>query len=424
MSRMIPFFSKCSAALIAIVVTWGVSASSGQANTRFDTLTQQLDELVAEGVMPGSITYVVDDGEVVYHYMNGYQDIDSQTAMTEDTLFRFYSMSKPITSVAIMLLQEADKLSVDDPVEKFIPAFKDVRVYVSGTVDNMVTEPLKRSMTIGDLLAHKSGITYHFTGTTAVHQYYRKYGVKRDTPVGTLPTDGAPAKNLAELTERLAKAPLLHQPGEHFTYSYSTTLLGRIIELVSGQSLDIYLQENVFKPLGMDDTMFFVRGSDLDRFVTNYNMTDSGLVEIENRDNTDYKDPDRLLDGGGALAGTAADYLAFATMLANKGTYQGKQFLSESSVDALFAPRITIDQMGADKLMEFGYGFAIGSPVTERINFMPDNTFGWAGSGNTLFWVNPQTHSLVVFMTQVITPPPFNMQVPFREYLIQATDGR
>lgn len=423
MNRLFQLIPKGINSLLCGVTIGAVLINPAFAEERFDRLTNQLDQLVEDGVMPGSITYVMEQGKMSFHYVNGYQDRQHKIPMSNDTLFRLYSMSKPITSVAIMLLQEAGILSVNDPVEKFIPEFKDVRVYVSGDLDDMVTEPLKRSITIGDLLAHKSGITYHFTGTTPVHQYYRKYGVKRDTPVGSLPTDGAPAKNLAQLTERLAKAPLLHQPGERFTYSYSTTLLGRIIELVSGQSLDVYLKEHVFAPLGMNDTTFFVKGNDLDRFVTNYVMTDNGIKEIENRENTDYKDDDRLLDGGGALASTAADYLAFATMLANRGMYLGKPFLSEASVDCLFTSRITIEQFGNEKPIQFGYGFAIGSPATESMDFMPADTFGWAGSGNTIFWVDPDTQSLVVFMTQVITPPPFNQQVPFRQYLIQATNG-
>ncbi|QJR81071.1 beta-lactamase family protein [Alteromonas pelagimontana] len=387
----------------------------------FSQLESRLDTLVTEGVMPGSVTYIIENGEVVFHHINGYQDIQSNTPMQEKTLFRLYSMSKPITSVAIMMLHEEGKLSVDDPVSKYLPAFGDVKVYQSGPVDDMTLVNPDRPMTIGDLLAHKSGITYHFTGETPVHQYYRKHGVKRDTPVGTRPTDGPPAKNLAELTERLAQAPLLHQPGEKFSYSYSTTLLGQIIEVVSNERLDKYLEKHLFAPLGMKDTGFFVTGEDLDRFVTNYLMTENGLKVIETRNNTDYKDMSRLLDGGGALAGTAQDYLAFATMLANKGKYNGKQIIPAKAVDQLFAPQITIEDFGNDAPIDFGYGFAIGSPQTENINFMPAGTYGWAGSGNTLFWVNPQTHSVVLFMTQVITPPPFHKQVPFREYLIDAT---
>ncbi len=407
--------------LLTLVCVIGCAQQSHEAASRFDTLTQRLDALVESGTVPGTITTVIEHNQIVYHHANGYQDIASKTPMAEDTLFRLYSMSKPITSVAIMMLQEQGKLSVSDPVANYLPAFSNMQVYVSGELEDMVTEPAKRPITISDLLAHKSGITYHFTGTTPVHQYYRKYGVKRDTPVGALPTDGAPAKNLTQLAERLAGAPLLHHPGETFDYSYSTTLLGKVVEAVSGERLDNWLEENLFTPLGMTSTSFFVTGDDLNRFVTNYLMTENGLNVIETADNTDYKDPQRLLDGGGALAGTAEDYLKFASMLANKGTYNQHRFLSEASVSALFAPSITIRDFGNDSPIEFGYGFAIGSETTEAEAYMPDGTFGWAGSGNTIFWVDPETQSLVVFMTQVITPPPFANQVPFRQYLIDAT---
>jgi CubicO group peptidase (beta-lactamase class C family) len=397
-------------------------SSSHKQPEHYAQLTQKLDNLVNEGVMPGSVTYIIKNGKQAYHYVNGYQDLDSLTPMADDTLFRWYSMSKPITSVAVMMLQQEGKLSVNDPVEKYLPEFKNVRVYKSGDVDNMLTvEPL-RPMTIADLLAHKSGITYHFTGTTPVHQYYRKYGVKRDTPVGTLPSDGAPAKNLKQLSQRLAQAPLLHQPNERFTYSYSTTLLGYIIEVISGQTLDVFLQDNLFSPLGMHDSGFFVTQDKLSRFVTNYVTTDAGLKMIENNENTDYKDRNRLLDGGGALAGTAKDYLAFATMLANGGNYKGKQYLSKAAIQDMFAEHINIENFGNSAPIGFGYGFAIGSTVTESMNFMPKHTFGWAGSGNTLFWVNPNTHDVLVFMTQVITPPPFAKKVPFREIMIEATN--
>lgn len=409
-------------AIMTLACLSGCVTQTSEETDRFNTLSDKLDLLVENDRMPGSVTTIIEQGKPVYHYVNGYQDAGKRTAMTDDTLFRLYSMSKPITSVGIMMLQEQGKLRVSDPVSKYLPAFKNMQVYVSGELNNMVTEPVKREMTISDLLAHKSGLTYHFTGDTPVHQYYRKHGVKRDTPVGTLPTDGAPAKNLSELSDRLAAAPLLHQPGEVFDYSYSTTLLGKVIETVSGESLDSWMRENLFTPLGMRNTGFFVTGDDLNRFVTNYLMTDSGLKVIETTENTDYKDADRLLDGGGALAGTASDYVAFATMLANKGTHNGKRFLSEKSIAQMFTPEITIEQFGNETPIEFGYGFAIGSQATRAENFMPDGAYGWAGSGNTIFWVNPETKSLVVFMTQVITPPQFAKEVPFRQYLLEASD--
>ena len=411
-----------SAAGLLWMLTAGQVFGQQQA-AHYQALAEQLDQLVSQGLMPGSVTYIVKDGEVQFHHINGYQDIATKTPIDDNTLFRWYSMSKPITSVAIMMLQDAGKLSVNDPLEKYLPEFKNLRVYASGELDNMHTVPATRAVTIDDLLAHKSGLTYHFTGTTPVHQYYRKYGVKRDTPVGSLPTDGAPAKNLQQLSERLGKAPLLHQPGERFTYSYSTTVLGHVIEQVSGMPLDRFLQQQLFQPLGMQHTGFFVTGAELDHFVTNYVMSDSGLQAIETRQTTDYKDKNRLLDGGGALAGTGADYLKFASMLANGGVYQGKRFLSEATIKAMFTAHITIDNFGNDAPIGFGYGFAIGSQATQNMGFMPDNTYGWAGSGNTLFWLNPQTREVMVFMTQVITPPPYDKKAPFRQILLNAGKG-
>lgn len=407
--------------LTALLITIALNITPALAQADLAQLPAKMDQLVTAGTMPGSITYIIEEGKTVFHYVNGYQDIASKTAMTEDSIFRWYSMSKPITSVAIMMLHEQGKLNIADPVAKYLPGFSEVQVYQSGELDAMITEPPRRPMTIADLLTHEAGLTYHFTGTSVVHQYYRKYGVKRDTPVGTLPTDGAPAKNLQQLSERLAKAPLLHHPGERFSYSYSTTLLGHVIEVVSGQRLDTFLQNTLFAPLGMRNTGFFVTGEALDHFATNYVMTADGLRVIETNENTDYKDPNRLLDGGGALAGTARDYLAFVTMLLNGGSYNNQHFLRTEMLALMYQPHTLINGLGNEHPIGFGYGFAVGDKNTETLHFMPAGTYGWAGSGNTLFWLNPQKKQLVLFMTQVITPPPFDKQVPFREILINAT---
>lgn len=407
--------------LTALLITMTLNITPALAQADLAQLPAKMDQLVTAGTIPGSITYIIEEGKTVFHYVNGYQDIASKTAMTEDSIFRWYSMSKPITSVAIMMLHEQGKLNIADPVAKYLPGFSEVQVYQSGELDAMITEPPRRPMTIADLLTHEAGLTYHFTGTSVVHQYYRKYGVKRDTPVGTLPTDGAPAKNLQQLSERLAKAPLLHHPGERFSYSYSTTLLGHVIEVVSGQRLDTFLQNTLFAPLGMRNTGFFVTGEALDHFATNYVMTADGLRVIETNENTDYKDPNRLLDGGGALAGTARDYLAFVTMLLNGGSYNNQHFLRTETLALMYQPHTVINGLGNEHPIGFGYGFAVGDNNTETLHFMPAGTYGWAGSGNTLFWLNPQKKQLVLFMTQVITPPPFDKQVPFREILINAT---
>ena len=365
-------------------------------------LEQQLQTLVDEHIMPGGVALVANKNGVIAKAVVGYRDVAESKPMTEDTIFRLYSMSKPITSVGVMMLVEEGSLKLDQPLESILPEFAHMRVFESGTVDDMVTVPAERSITIKDLLIHESGITYHFTGNTPVHQYYRKYGVMRDTPVGRTPEDGEPAHSLDELVARLGKAPLLYQPGTEFAYSYSTTVLGAVIERVSGQSLDVFLRQHIFEPLDMPDTGFFIDDDKLDRFVTNYMMTDKGLTEIESPEDSDYRDHHRLLDGGGAIAGTAHDYLRFARMLANGGELDGHRLLSAATVKEMFTEHTRIKNLGPE--IGFGFGFALGDASTAKMGMMPAGTVGWAGSGNTFFWIRPETGDIVVFMTQVITP--------------------
>lgn len=214
-------------------------------------LRTDLEAAVAAGRIPGAIAIIVKGDQRLADVTVGYNDIAAEEPLRHDAIFRLYSMSKPITSVAIMMLAERGKLRLDDPVAKFLPEWRDMRVYVSGGLDDMVTEPVSRPITIADLLTHTAGITYHFTGDTPVHLYYRKYGVMRDTPVGRLPGDGAPAQTLDELVARLGRAPMLHQPGETFAYSYSTTVLGAVIERASGEKLDQFLKAHLLGPLGV-----------------------------------------------------------------------------------------------------------------------------------------------------------------------------
>ena len=376
------------------------------ASAATEKLEDTLTRMVEAHEIPGAIAIIEQDGKRLADIDVGYLDVESQTKLPEDAIFRLYSMSKPITSVGIMILRDEGKLKLDDPVEKYLPALADMRVFVSGTVDDMVTEPARRSITIADLLSHQSGIPYHFTGNTPVHQYYRKHGVMRDTPVGRTPEDGPPAKSLAELVRRIGDAPLLYQPGTKFEYSYSTTVLGAVIEAASGQRLDAFLEENVFKPLDMKDTGFFISDEDLNRFVTGYVASDTGIDVIEPVETSDYRDPSRLLDGGGAIAGTAQDYLNFATMLASKGEFRGHRILSEESVNELFTPHAEITGFGPVSF-PFGYGFAIGTPETAATGQQPDGTYSWSGSGNTYFFVDPEHDLVALLMTHIIVPPTY-----------------
>jgi CubicO group peptidase (beta-lactamase class C family) len=404
----------------------GLAPMSSRAQDELAAIPKNLQCLVDQRKIPGAVTMVARDGKLIHSSVVGYQDIETRRPMRKDTIFRFYSMSKPITSVAILMLMDQGKLRLEDSVEKFLPQFAAVRVYKSGGLDDMVTEPVHRPITIADLLTHTSGITYHFTGNTAVHQYYRKHGVKRNTPVGSLPTDGPAAPNLDVLMKRIAAAPLLHQPGERFSYSYSTTVLGAVVERISGLRLDRYLQENIFAPLRMKHTGFFVEGADLERLVTNYVWADNALRAIETAATTDYSDRTRLLDGGGALAGPAEDYLRFAQMLANGGELDGVRLLRPETVRLMFTnhlpPSIRAD-IGAVPgiVFEFGYGVAVGNDSTARAGILPAGGGGWDGSGQTFFWVDPQRKQATVFMTQVISPK--GPAAPLKPIVHQAVYG-
>ncbi|HWW59066.1 MAG TPA: serine hydrolase domain-containing protein [Sphingopyxis sp.] len=364
-------------------------------------LRADLDRAVADGRIPGAIAIIVKGDRRLADVTVGYSDVAAKEPLRHDAIFRLYSMSKPVTSVAIMMLAERGKLRLDDPVAKYLPEWRDMRVYASGGLDDMVTEPVRRPVTIADLLTHSGGITYHFTGETPVHQYYRKYGVMRDTPVGRMPGDGAPARTLDELVARLGRAPMLHQPGETFAYSYSTTVLGAVIERASGQKLDRFLKEQLFDPLGMKDTGFFVAAADLGRFTPLYRETAEGLAVAETAAASDYRDKARLLDGGGAIAGTAEDYLRFAEMLANDGALGGTRILSKASVDAMLTPRVTLSGFGPESL-QFGYGFSLGDAASAARGGLPAGAASWAGSGNTWFFVDREHRAAALVMTHFL----------------------
>jgi CubicO group peptidase (beta-lactamase class C family) len=375
-----------------------VAAAEREAQTQ---LRARLERLVAEGRIPGATVMIAQNSRTLADVTAGYRDVEARAPLFRDSIFRLYSMSKPITSVAILMLAEQGKLALDDPAEKYLPEWRDMRVYVSGGMADMVTEPVERPITIGDLLTHTSGITYHFTGSTPVHQYYREHGVMRDTPVGRTPEDGPPARNLDELVARLGQAPMLNQPGQEFAYSYSTTVLGAVVERASGERLDRFLERHLFGPLGMDHTGFFVRDPDLPHFTTLYTAGLDGLAVTELPARSDYRDPNRLLDGGGAIAGTADDYLRFAQMLANGGSLDGTRILSEESVAAMLVPRVRIGGPGADTAW-FGYGLALGTAQSERDGGLPAGGGSWSGSGNTYFFIDPRRRGVALLMTHFL----------------------
>ncbi|MCW2365791.1 CubicO group peptidase (beta-lactamase class C family) [Sphingobium sp. B7D2B] len=382
----------------------GATAEAVAPTDALAALRAGLQAMVDARELPNAQAVIVKDGRERLRVSTGKLDLEADRALPADAIFRLYSMTKPITSVAVMMLVEEGKIAIDAPLSRYMPEFANLRVYKSGSLDAMVTEPLNRPVTVGDLLTHSSGVTYNFTGNGPVQQYYRRHGVMRAGGVGQNADDAPPARTMDELIARLAKAPLLHQPGARFSYGNSTGILGALIERVTGQGLDAFLQARIFDPLEMTDTRFVVDDARATRLVTNYAAVDGGLQAIEPAATSEYRDPARPFDGGGALAGTLHDYLNFAQMLANRGAWHGKRLLRPETVDQMFQPRLETGGQPHENVL-FGYGLGLGDAVSEQRGGMPAGAGGWSGSANSYFFVHPGRNLVAIVMTNVLVGP-------------------
>ncbi|WP_448661955.1 serine hydrolase domain-containing protein [Sphingomonas sp. CJ20] len=368
-------------------------------------LRDGLAAMLAAGTIPNAQVAIHRHGAPLATFGMGMLDRERGQALPDDALFRLFSMSKPITSVAAMLLVEDGVLALDMPAARFLPELAGLRVHAGGADDRTVTA--ERPVTIAHLLTHSAGFTYPFMGDGPVQRYYRAHGVQRTTAVGRKAGDAPPAETLDALVARLGEAPLLHQPGARFSYGYSTTVLGAVIERVAAMPLEDFLARRVFQPLDMRDTAFVVDSARLDRFGTLYTATQAGIAPVETAAASEYRDTTRLRDGGGALVATLRDYAHFAAMLANGGQWRGRRILRPETVQAMLTTRLRTGGTGVEDT-GFGYGFAIGDAHSESIGGPPAGTASWAGSGNSYFVVDPASGTSIVLMTSVLTPPPFD----------------
>ena len=382
-------------------------AEVGLSGERLDRITQWLKDDVTKGTIPGAVLMIARHGKVAYFESMGMLDPETKAPMRKDAIFRIYSMSKPITSVAVMMLFEQGKLSLDEPIAKYIPAFKDMKVGVeSKDADGKRKLELvaaNKPITIQDLLRHSSGITYGFFGDMLVKKAYVDANVVDD------------GLSNAEFVERLAKLPLAFQPGTTWDYSHSTDVLGRLVEVVSGKSLYQFEKENILDPLGMADTSFYVSDP----------AKQARLAEPFKNDRSigagvEFNDP-RVArpweSGGGGMVGTVADYARFATMLMNGGILDGKRYLGPKTLAYM-----TSDHMGSAivpgpyYLPGPGYGFGLGFGVRKDAGVSSGigspGEYNWGGAGGTYFWADPKENMFVVFAMQ----SPKN-RVPYRQVL-------
>jgi CubicO group peptidase (beta-lactamase class C family) len=325
--------------------------------------------------------------------------------VTQDSVFRIYSMTKPITTVGLMMLYEQGRLQLDDPVHRFIPSWRDQKVFVGGNHPTWKTAPVERPMTIRDLLSHTSGLTYGFMERTNVDAAYRKLGV----------ADRARAGNtLRTMVDTLAELPLEFSPGTRWNYSVSTDVVGHVIEIISGQRLDAYLREHVLQPLGMHDTAFVIGDEQRARFAANYErQADGSLKLIDDPAKSVYRECS-FFSGGGGLVSTARDYFRFTAMLANKGELDGIRLLGRKTVELMTLNHLpdgqdltALAQAGmftetAYGGVGFGLGFSVMlSPARAQISGTPGE-YAWGGAASTAFWVDPVEDLIVIFMTQLM----------------------
>ena len=373
--------------------------SRGMSTERLGRLHQGMQGYVDRREAGGIVTLIAREGKVVDLHASGFQDVESRTPMKTDTIFRIASMTKPITSVAVMMLVEEGKLFLTDPVSKFIPAFKGQQVIEGGT-----TVPARRDISIRDLLSHRSGLSYGFLNGGPVGNAYRKDGV----------TDGltTTSMTLEEGINKLAAQPLLAQPGSAWNYSLSVDVLGRVVEVVSGTSLDVFFRDRIFKPLGMVDTAFDVTDARLTRMATVYTSDGAGgirpMKDPESFGNThmspvaSYKAPKRYFSGGAGLTSTAQDYWRFAQMLLNGGVLDGNRLLSPKTIELMTSSH-TADLPEGGLLgpgANFGLGFRVVTDVAATQAYGSPGLYGWSGIYGTVFFIDPREHLVGVMMVQ------------------------
>ncbi|MGD9288645.1 MAG: serine hydrolase domain-containing protein [Desulfobacterales bacterium] len=392
----------------------------GLSSKRLGRIRPWLENYVKTGKLPGATILVARQGKVVFCESAGFRDLEASIPMTADTIFRFYSMTKPITSVAIMMLYEAGLFQLDDPVSDFIPSFEKIKVYVSGGPDDMGCEPLQTPLTLHHLLTHTSGLTYGFGNQGPISELYRKHHTDFDTHDGPL----------EKVVERLAQIPLEFQPGQRWNYGVSADVLGRVVEIVSGQFLNVFLQDKILEPLGMVDTAFAVPPDKANRFASLYTKSETGnLVLSERPRESPMIGSVETLSGGSGLVSTVADYFRFTEMLRRKGQWNGVRLLGRKTVEYMITNHLQGDlaEMGQPTFNEttyegigFGLGFSVMlNPAKAKVLGSPGE-YAWGGYASTAFWIDPLEDMTVIFLTQLIPSSAYPIRRELRVLTYQA----
>ncbi len=354
-------------------------------------LSEAMNAMVDKDQLAGVVTMVSRKGKVVHFEAYGQQDIESEVPVAKDTIFRIFSMTKPIVGVALMTYHDEGRFTLDDPVAKFIPEFADLEVAKEDGPDgNPITEEADHPMTMRELMSHTAGLTYGLFSRSQVDTLYTKAGIITD-----------PNQTVKDMVDKLAKIPLRQQPGSLWHYSVAVDVQGYILEILAGKPLDEVLNDRVFGPLGMTDTAFWVEPDKVDRFASMYELKDGKLAKTEFGQ---YLQKPKFLSGGGGLVSTAADYMRFAQMLANGGELDGVRILKPETVELMHTdhlPAAVTDMGPIYRGNRFGLDFAIVTdphPATDHERARGE--YWWYGIGGTWFGINPVQDLVVVGMIQ------------------------
>ena len=394
----------------------------GLSAQRLNRIRTWIHGWVDSGRLAGMVTVIMRRGELAFAEVAGKADVERNKPMRADTIFRIYSMTKPLTSTAIMMLYEEGRFQLDDPISKFIPAFAHTRVYAGGSRGKIDSVPAEREITFRDLLSHTSGLTYGFMESNPVDALYRSRTAGIDFQMGTT--------SLKDIVERLATFPLIAQPGKAWNYSVATDVLGYLVEVISGQPFQTYLKEKVLEPLGMVDTDFHVPAAKHDRFAANYQPGKDGKLElIDDPGKSRYLAPRTVNSGGGGLVATAADYLRFCKFMLNKGELDGVRLLGRKTVELMTMNHLKGDMadMGMPRFSEstyYGIGFGLGFSVTldpakAQILGSPGE-YAWGGAASTAFWCDPAEDMAVVMLTQLMPSSTYPLRRELRVLSYQA----
>jgi len=374
----------------------------GMSPDKLAKISPAVKSLIDDQQLAGAVVLVARKGQIVFTGSFGWADIANQTPMETETIFRIYSMTKPITSLAVLILHERNLLDLDDPVSRYIPELKNLNVY-AGIDPNgkLILEAMNRGITIRDLLRHTSGLTYDFLETSPIGEMYSERQVSS-------------SENLAVMVDKLQEIPLTSQPGEKFTYGVSTDVLGLLVEKVSGISFPAFLHKEIFAPLDMQETAFQLPESANLRFAKVYDSEGERIIEAKDpRIVGEFLKQPTMFSGGGGLVSTASDYLKFCEMLRGEGKYKGRRIVSRKTVKAMTqnqlpAAAYPISIIEKQEGVGFGLGVSVVTEITEFSATAHVGEYGWDGIASTHFWISPKDDLIVIALSQNM---PFSHQL-------------